>query len=218
MSDLSEASILWNIKVRHDHRQFYVGMLAWKRRPTCFFESLDLHRKYFDSRQSVLHVSWYVLGHLRQKIWKCSRSQCTTRVGVQRRVCRVFLTDEKLFLDIFLPLHRLHTAKCSPTKWINAWWSGRRRSNFQTGCFWICTLLMTRVCSLQWWKWWWKNAEYQIDYELSGSGEWGRMIERSHNQCHCLGQPRKKQIDYGTDSRSLTATGIIRKRQDGSQW
>lgn len=28
MSDLSEASILWNIKVRHDHRQFYVGMLA----------------------------------------------------------------------------------------------------------------------------------------------------------------------------------------------
>ncbi len=25
MSDLSEASILWNIKVRYDHRQFYVG-------------------------------------------------------------------------------------------------------------------------------------------------------------------------------------------------
>lgn len=26
MSDLSEASILWNIKVRYDHRQFYVGI------------------------------------------------------------------------------------------------------------------------------------------------------------------------------------------------
>ncbi len=27
MSDLSEASILWNIKVRYDHRQFYVGII-----------------------------------------------------------------------------------------------------------------------------------------------------------------------------------------------
>jgi myosin heavy subunit len=26
MSDLSEASILWNIKIRYDHRQFYVGI------------------------------------------------------------------------------------------------------------------------------------------------------------------------------------------------
>jgi hypothetical protein len=34
MSDLSEASILWNIKIRYDHRQFYVGI---KKKQTVVF-------------------------------------------------------------------------------------------------------------------------------------------------------------------------------------
>jgi hypothetical protein len=61
MSDLSEASILWNIKVRYDHRQFYVGIKAKKKKQqlTYFFFSkfLDIYWEYSHCCQSILYVS-----------------------------------------------------------------------------------------------------------------------------------------------------------------
>jgi hypothetical protein len=61
MSDLSEASILWNIKVRYDHRQFYVGILEEKKNSCIFYlffsKFLDIYWQYFDCCQSILYVS-----------------------------------------------------------------------------------------------------------------------------------------------------------------
>ncbi len=61
MSDLSEASILWNIKVRYDHRQFYVGInyLKTKTIDIFFFFSkfLDVYWQYSHCCQSILYVS-----------------------------------------------------------------------------------------------------------------------------------------------------------------
>jgi len=44
MSDLSEASILWNIKVRYDHRQFYVGIKEKKKKTIDLFFFLEILR------------------------------------------------------------------------------------------------------------------------------------------------------------------------------
>ena len=71
MSDLSEASILWNIKVRYDHRQFYVGVPRINQHRASLvllFPLLDLYRQHSCRCQSVLHVSRHVLRRVREKV------------------------------------------------------------------------------------------------------------------------------------------------------
>ncbi len=113
MSDLSEASILWNIKVRYDHRQFYVGI---KKNIFDSFFFLRNSQTYIGS--ILVAVNPYHMYHdmySTNYVRKYENALVLNALPAQVSIVYFILSLSMIFthvLDIFLLLHHQHIVKC----------------------------------------------------------------------------------------------------------